>query len=56
VLIKDLGWGINLKKWIIGRLLVEEGKEELLELKEESLKKKSWKSLPSECRSQKLHM
>jgi len=56
VLIKDLGWRINLKKWIIDGLLVEEGKEELLGLKEEILKKKSWKSLPLECRSQELHM
>jgi len=41
MLIKDLGWGINLTKRIIGGLLIGEVKEEWLELKEESLKKKS---------------
>jgi hypothetical protein len=32
-----LGWGINLTKRIFGGLLVREGKEEWLELKEEKL-------------------
>jgi hypothetical protein len=34
VLIKDLGWGMSLKRRIIDELLVEEGKEEWLGFKE----------------------
>jgi hypothetical protein len=40
------GLGMSLKRRIIDGLLVEERKEEWLGFKEESLKKKSWKSLP----------
>ena len=41
MLLKDLGWDINLTKKINGGLLVGEGQEGWLELKEEILKKNS---------------
>jgi len=44
------------KKRIIDGLLVGGGKKEWLGLKEESLKRKSWKSFHLVFHSQKLHM